>query len=97
MACGLQGKDRPQKADFSLKQVVLYMVSMSSMWILIIATGADTANDRRHICLPDISHPPMPSLVYYVNSRHNKLATPLAGHDLQLSGVQYAMRNPKIT
>ncbi len=90
MACGLQGKDRPQKADFSLKQVVLYMVSMSSMWILIIATGADAASTTA-----DISHPPMPSLVYYDKSRQNKLATPLAGHDLHLSGVQYAMRNPK--
>ena len=38
---GMQGKDRPQKPDFSIKQVVLYMVSMSSMWILTIATGAD--------------------------------------------------------
>ncbi|CAL8472225.1 g11767 [Coccomyxa elongata] len=34
-----EGKDRPQKPAFSIKQVVLYMVSMSSMWILTIATG----------------------------------------------------------
>ncbi|BDA47322.1 hypothetical protein COCOBI_10-1680 [Coccomyxa sp. Obi] len=34
-----EGKDRPQKPDFSIKQVVLYMASMSSMWILTIATG----------------------------------------------------------
>ncbi|BDA47321.1 hypothetical protein COCOBI_10-1670 [Coccomyxa sp. Obi] len=37
-----EGKDRPQKPDFSIKQVILYMVSMSSMWILTIATGLRT-------------------------------------------------------
>ncbi|BDA47320.1 hypothetical protein COCOBI_10-1660 [Coccomyxa sp. Obi] len=34
-----EGNEGPQKPDFKIKQVITYMVSMSSLWLLLIATG----------------------------------------------------------